>query len=835
MRTILVSLSLLLAIAAPTSGADCPSVDFTLDQTLTGYPSYVEHLRIVDYDHDGKLDLVGGITPEDGIGTVLHSWRGAGDGTFAAAVSLGETEMMDLQVIDVNGDGFLDLVGASYSNRIWVRPGNATGFGAAINTNTDYAVYDLSAGNFNEGSSSIDIVTSSLTSGIFVVYAGNGNGTFTETRRVSAGSADWVTDSTVADVDNDGRFDVALARRMSEKLEVYFRNSDGTFAAPVSMSTGTWPAELAAGDFDHDGLPELVSNNWDDGTIDVFDNLGSRTFSAKHVFDGSRPGSGGGLDSLHLVDIDGDTHLDIMAGSVNGSWLTTWLGAGDGTFAAANWFTAGDDAFSIATGNFDGDADLEVALGSYQQLFTLDYACASQVHFHSLVPVISVGQTARLRAVVSGISATVTGGTVTFKEDSTTLGTAPVGANGIAALDLTGLGAGEHVLHAEFSGNAVLAAATSAEIEQEVTADTSSIAITLGTSLHGEPFNSTVTITGRYGSTTEGWYILTLDGVTESAQRWSGAPLTLALSAGPHTISAEFAGGAGHPPSTSPTYDFTTTKHTVTLTKSGDTTVRAGTAHTIQITLASPTTTPPTGTVTLYRGTTNVGSAAISNGVATIQAVLPRGSYGYSASYAGNAKYLAGEVAFTLNVVANAPVAIDARPLQDAIAIEAVVPEGTTAAALYRRVSGAAVWSLVPGWSLASRIDSSGLTRGVLYDYRLDATVAGQLQQSNVDSTLLFTDPSLTAGSTRVKLAHFTELRDSINALRASAGLAPFVMPTPFGPGTVIRASHLTALRTAATQARSALQMVAVPFTDPTPAGVRIKRNHILELRAATN
>jgi hypothetical protein len=838
MRTIFVSLSLLLALAAPVSGDSCPSVSFTLDQTISGYPSYIENLRTVDYDHDGKLDLVGTIAEETSSGT-LHSWRGAGDGTFAAAVSLGETGVKDLEVADVNADGFLDLVGASVSGSFWVRPGNAGGFGAAIHTSTDHPVYDLSVGNFNEGSSSIDVVTSSLTSGIFVVYAGNGNGTFTETRRVSVGAQDWVSASTVADFDNDGRFDVALARRPNEtnqRLEVYFRNSDGTFTAPVTMSTGTWPAELAAGDFDEDGLADLASITWDDGTVDLFDNLGSRTFSTRRVLAGSMPGRSGGLDSLHLVDINGDTHLDIMAGSVNGSWLTTFLGVGDGTFASASWFSTGNDAFAIATGNFDADADPEVALGSYQELFTLDYGCATQVELYSLPPTISVGQTARFRAVVAGISsASVPRGTVTFKEGAATLGTESVDANGVAALDLTGLGAGEHTVHAEFSGNAVLAPATSADFVQKVIAETTSIAIAVGASFHGEPFNSTVSITNRFGNPTEGAYILTIDGVTEAAARWSGAPLTLTLSAGPHTISAEYTGDTYDPPSTSPAYNFTTLKHAMTLTKSGDTNVRAGTPHSIQITIASPTTTPPAGTITLYRGTTIAGSATISNGVATINALLPRGSYQYNAAFPGDAKYLAGSIAFTLTVVANAPVAIDARPHPDVIAIEAVVPEGTTAATMYRRVSGTAIWSPVPSWSLASRIDNGALTRGVLYDYRLDATVAGQLQQSNIDSALLFTDPALTAGSTKAKLAHFTELRDSVNALRASAGLAPFAMPAPFAPGTVIRASHLTALRTAATEARNALQMVPVPFTDPAPAGARIKRDHMTELRAAAN
>ena len=74
---------------------------------------------------------------------------------------------------------------------------------------------------------------------------------------------------------------------------------------------------------------------------------------------------------------------------MNGGWVTTYLGNGDGTFNSPNWFETCDHLFSVETGNFDGDADLEVALGTFQQLFTADYACASQVHLYSISPVIS--------------------------------------------------------------------------------------------------------------------------------------------------------------------------------------------------------------------------------------------------------------------------------------------------------------------------------------------------------------------------------------------------------------------------------------------------------------
>lgn len=821
--------------AAPALADSCPTVSFTLEQTLSGYPQYVEELQTVDYDHDGKLDLVGGITQVDGF-AILHSWRGVGDGTFEAAVSLGDTKLMDLQVINVNGDAYDDLVGASYDSRFWVRLGNPTGFDAAIVTYTNYAVYDLQAGDFNEGTSSIDLVTSSLTSGLFVLYEGNGDGTFTEKQRLIVGASNWVTDVAVADFDGDNRFDVALARRMTEQLEVYFRNADGTYDDAVAMTTGSWPGSLAAADFDEDGLPDLASITWDDGEIDVFENLGSRTFAAREILDGSMPGDGGGLDSLRLVDINQDTNIDVMAGSVNGGWVTTYLGYGDGTFRSATWFEIPDDGFSLATGNFDSDADLELAIGGYGQLFSADYGCASQVHLYSIAPVISTGQTAKLRAVVSGISPSMPlpRGTVAFKEGATTLGTIDVEPDGTAALDYAGMPEGNHTLTAEFSGNATVGSATSSSIVQKVTNATSTITITLGTSTHGEPFSSMVVITSQYDYTTYGYYLLTVDGVTESEERWSGALLTLTLSAGAHSISAEFVGDTVDPPSTSPTYDFTTAKHAVSLAKSGDSTVRQGTAHTIQITVSAPTSPAPTSSVELFRGTTSVGTGTVTGGVASITATLPRGAYEYTAVYSGDSNYLTKSTTFNLSVVADSALAIDARAFDSTVFIPAVVPDETTATAMYRSVHGTNGWSLVASWTLASPNDNgTGMTRGVLYDYRLNATVSGVLQHSNIDTALLFTDPTLTTGSTVAKLAHFSELRDSINVLRTMAGLTPFAFDGTFGPGATIRASHVTALRTAATEARTVLGMATVSFTDGSLSGLSIKGVHVTDLRTA--
>jgi uncharacterized repeat protein (TIGR01451 family) len=94
-----------------------------------------------------------------------------------------------------------------------------------------------------------------------------------------------------------------------------------------------------------------------------------------------------------------------------------------------------------------------------------------------------------------------------------------------------------------------------------------------------------------------------------------------------------------------------------------------------------------------------------------------------------------------------------------------------------------------------------------------------------------FTDPTLTAGVTRVKAAHLLELREAVDTLRARLGLAPVAWPAspPLAVGAVVRAAHVV-------QLRDALQALgaAPPAVDPTltPGVTRVKAAHVDELRA---
>lgn len=101
----------------------------------------------------------------------------------------------------------------------------------------------------------------------------------------------------------------------------------------------------------------------------------------------------------------------------------------------------------------------------------------------------------------------------------------------------------------------------------------------------------------------------------------------------------------------------------------------------------------------------------------------------------------------------------------------------------------------------------------------------------------LFTDPTLTAGSTPIKAVHVTELRSAINTLRAVNNLAAFSWtdPTLTAGTTPAKKVHMDELRQALNEAYQAAGQSAPGYTDPTIVAQQtmIKASHVSELRTA--
>lgn len=100
-------------------------------------------------------------------------------------------------------------------------------------------------------------------------------------------------------------------------------------------------------------------------------------------------------------------------------------------------------------------------------------------------------------------------------------------------------------------------------------------------------------------------------------------------------------------------------------------------------------------------------------------------------------------------------------------------------------------------------------------------------------TTIIFTDATIRAGTTTTRVAHITELRTAVNAVRTLAGLIPSSFTDQsLSPGMTIRRLHVTELRAALDAARSVLNLPAMNYTDSTiTTATTIKAAHITQLR----
>lgn len=131
-----------------------------------------------------------------------------------------------------------------------------------------------------------------------------------------------------------------------------------TFARPVNyLVLGASPQSVAAGDFNNDKLPDLVTANQQSNNISVLLGNGDGTFATARNYPVDR-----GPTYAGVGDFNNDSNLDIVVAARGSNSLALLLGNGDGTFRDAVYFFAGQAPVHIAVGDFDDNGTLDAAV-----------------------------------------------------------------------------------------------------------------------------------------------------------------------------------------------------------------------------------------------------------------------------------------------------------------------------------------------------------------------------------------------------------------------------------------------------------------------------------------
>lgn len=316
--------------------------------TLVQAQSFTKHqlaeygyeIDILDYDNDGKLELVDG--------NKLYNY------TPNNTLSVCDDTLPYGKLVDLNNDGFFDYVYSDYAG--------------LFNDGSFNKICSIKAGYSLEGKLTLDANNDGRVDLVTLVYPNiylylNKGDTLFAAKQIIEGISGQLFNLSKGDYDNDGYMDFSLSIYTGtgdHKVRIYRNNQNGNFTYQSSISIeGVSDGETEWGDYDNDGdLDLLVAGDWK--RVYIYTNNGNNTFTKLR---GTSFPALSNKSTVEWADINNDGLLDaLMKGRADGERvLQVFENKGNGVFenmVADSLDPAGWGGFMVS--DLDNDNDLDI-------------------------------------------------------------------------------------------------------------------------------------------------------------------------------------------------------------------------------------------------------------------------------------------------------------------------------------------------------------------------------------------------------------------------------------------------------------------------------------------
>jgi hypothetical protein len=317
-----------------------------------------------DVDGNGTVDLVS-ITSFNAGTSTASILLGDGHGNFQPPVTqqtFAGSYPGPAYLADLDGDGKLDLVLAVENNLLWLKNtggalGPTTTLAAIAGDNRAFSIAD-----FN-GDGKLDILytlpaTATNPESLHILL-NQGNGSFSD--QAAGGLNGIVGMATVIDFNLDGIPDLVVQAPVqnSSTYELYSFTGlgNGSFGQAASASLPFGPIPLVAGDFDHDGYPDLAGPFGTEPSEIVY------LFGDGHGNFTVRPVVGPEGYYVAVGDFNGDGIPDVVVPD-RSNFVSLALGRKDRNFPSPLALTPATMT-ELSTGDINGDGLPEIFVGGH--------------------------------------------------------------------------------------------------------------------------------------------------------------------------------------------------------------------------------------------------------------------------------------------------------------------------------------------------------------------------------------------------------------------------------------------------------------------------------------